>query len=140
MPIEERRIKFNFAEFKAILVPALLAVRNIGFDGNISKIEAHAVDIVNGIPNKRIARDHEIPASLAITSTDSSGKPNNLDLDHELVLNALIEYCLNQKIILARDFTKKVNATSGWIWLELSTPIDDKNPLNITNNNLVFDE
>lgn len=140
MPIEERRIKFNYTEFKAILVPALLAVRNIDFDGTITKIEALSIDLVNGIPNKRMARDHETPKSFTVTATDSSGKSFTLDLDHEFMLTSLIEHCLNQNIILARDFSKKVHAASGWIWLELSTPIEDKNPLGVTNNNLMFDE
>jgi hypothetical protein len=140
MPIEERRIKFNFTEFKVILIPALYAVRNIGLDGTISKIETHAIDIVNGIPNKRIARDHEVPVAFTIMSVDSSGKTQTLELEHEFMLTTLIEHCIDQKIILARDFSKKAYAASGWVWLELSTPIEEKKPFGVTDNHLMFDE
>lgn len=140
MPIEERRIKFNYNEFKPILAFNLSSVRDAGFDGNISKIEAFSFDMVNGISNKRPSRDHEIPALFTITSHDAAGKISTLDLDHEFILNSLIEHCLNNQIILARDFTKKAHAAAGWIWLELSTPIEDKNPFGITGNSLVFDE
>ncbi len=140
MPIEERRIKFNFTEFKTILVPALLAVRNIDFAGTITKIEAHTMDIVNGIPNKRLARDYETPKLFTVTSNDSNGNSSALDFDHEFMLTTLIEHCITQKIILARDFSKKVHASSGWIWLELSTPIESHDPLGTVNANLMFDE
>jgi hypothetical protein len=139
MPFETRRIMFNYAELKeALLVYG--QKYNMSFpDGEIIKVtdsnpKEYAFNRINKF--RESGPDKSLPLIVTfILPVNSEHKYINLPTD--FIVGALVEYCLDHKIMMRRDSFKMVEVIEFGIVLEMT---DKPNEENIKNISLSFDE
>ena len=137
MPFETRRIMFNYDE----TLQALLAYGskyNMSFpEGKIAKVtDANPKEYAFN-PLKKFREGDALP--IIVSFFQEGHEHKYVTLTTEFILGALVEYCLNNKIMLPKSAHKEIEVIEFHIALEVA----DKDPnaqKSMTGANLAFEE
>jgi hypothetical protein len=139
MPFETRRIMFNYAELKEALF-------SYGKKYNMSFPEGEIIKVSDSNPKEYAfnplnkfregGSEKSLPFIVSfILPTNNEYKYINLPTD--FMIGALVEYCLDHKIMMRRDSFKMVEIIEFGIVLEMTDKLNEENIKNIS---LSFDE
>ena len=137
MPYETRRIMFNYDE-------VLQAILGFGTKYNMSFPEGKIAKITDANPKeyafnplKKFRESEALP--IIISFYQEGAEHKYVTLTSEFILGALVEYCLDHKIMLPRTAHKEIEVIEFHIALE----VGDKDPnatKTQTGTSLSFDE
>lgn len=137
MPFETRRIMFNYEETHE-------AITSFGSKYNMSFPEGRVVKITDSNPKEyafnplKKFRDND--AMPIIVSFAQDGEPHKyVTLTSEFILGALVEYCLNHKIVLPKSAHKEIEVIEFHVALEVGDK-DVNSSSTQTGSKLSFDD
>ena len=122
MPFETRRIMFNYDEVLQAL-HAFGSKYNMSFpEGKIAKVtDANPKEYAFN-PLKKFRETEALP--LIVTFFQEGSEHKYITLTSEFILGALVEYCLDNKIMLPKSAQKQIEVIEFHIALEVA----DKDP------------
>ncbi len=139
MPFETRRIIFNYTELKEAVI-SYGKKYNMAFpNGEIGKVTDSNPKDYSFNPLKKF-RDtaQNIDSNFIITFIlPVTSEHKYINLPNEFMVGALVEYCLDHKIILPRDVLKIVDVIEFGITLEMTNKPHEETEKKLS---LSFDE